>query len=95
MSDDMLICVVISVVFTVMALLLIMGKLDTIIKLAHKELYNMVRVRWCNAAMLFLFAISFPVMEYLGVTERLRATIILVILGVFLLLTYTWARRRE
>ena len=45
MSDDMLICVVISVVFTVMALLLIMGKLDTIINLAHKELYNMVRVR--------------------------------------------------
>ena len=83
------------VVFTVLGVMLLLGKADFVMKKHIRESgkYNIQRIRVVHAAAFFVIDIMF-ILLVCGVSETIAVISIMPIVVIIAILQYTWARNK-
>lgn len=94
MNHEHLILIILSVLFTAVGIMLLLGKADFVIKRHIRESgkYNIPRMRVVNALAFFLFDII-AILILCGVNEFITVCVVVPLVIVLVVLQYTWARR--
>lgn len=94
MNHEHLILIILSVLFTAVGIMLLLGKADFVIKRHIRESgkYNIPRMRVVNALAFFLFDII-AILILCGVNEFITVCVMAPLVIVLVVLQYTWARR--
>lgn len=94
MNHEHLILIILSVLFTAVGIMLLLGKADFVIKRHIRESgkYNIPRMRVINALAFFLFDII-AILILCGVNEFITVCVVVPLVIVLVVLQYTWARR--
>lgn len=94
MNHEHLILIILSVLFTAVGIMLLLGKTDFVIKRHIRESgkYNIPRMRVINALAFFLFDII-AILILCGVNEFITVCVVVPLVIVLVVLQYTWARR--
>lgn len=94
MNHEHLILIILSVLFTAVGIMLLLGKADFVIKRHIRESgkYNIPRMRVVNALAFFLFDII-AILILCGVNELITVCVVVPLVIVLVVLQYTWARR--
>lgn len=94
MNHEHLILIILSVLFTAVGIMLLLGKADFVIKRHIRESgkYNISRMRVVNALAFFLFDII-AILMLCGVNELITVCVVVPLVIVLIVLQYTWARR--
>ena len=93
MNQENLILIILSVVFTAIGIMLLLGKADFAIKKHIRESgkYSIPRMRVVNALAFFMFDII-AALILCGVNEFVTLCVVVPIAIVLVVLQYTWAR---
>ena len=93
MNSENLTLIVLSVLFTVVGIMLLLGKADFAIKKHIRESgkFSIPRMRVVNALAFFMFDIL-AALILCGVNEMVTAVVVVPIVIVLIVLQYTWAR---
>ena len=94
MNHEHLILIILSVLFTAVGIMLLLGKADFVIKRHIRESgkFNIPRMRVVNALAFFLFDII-AILILCGVNEFITVCVVVPLVIVLVVLQYTWARR--
>lgn len=94
MNHEHLILIILSVLFTAVGIMLLLGKADFVIKRHIRESgkFNILRMRVVNALAFFLFDII-AILILCGVNELITVCVVVPLVIVLVVLQYTWARR--
>ena len=94
MNHEHLILIILSVLFTAVGIMLLLGKADFVIKRHIREsgMFNIPRMRVVNALAFFLFDII-AILILCGVNEFITVCVVVPLVIVLVVLQYTWARR--
>ena len=95
MNHEQIILISMTVVFTILGLMLLLGKADFIMKKHIRESgkYNIYRLRVVHAAAFFVIDIMFILLAC-GVSETIAVISIMPIVVIVAILQYTWARNK-
>ena len=93
MSQENLILIILSVLFTAVGIMLLLGKADFTIKKHIRESgkFSIPRMRVVNA-LAFLLLDIVTILILCGVNEMVAAVVVVPIVIVLIVLQYTWAR---
>jgi L-asparagine transporter-like permease len=96
MNSENLTLIVLSVLFTVVGIMLLLGKADFAIKKHIRESGKFIipRMRVINALAFFLLDIV-TILILCGVNEMVTVSVVVPIVVVLIVLQYTWAKRKE
>ena len=94
MNHEHLILIILSVLFTAVGIMLLLGKADFVIKRHIRESgkFSIPRMRVVNALAFFLFDII-AILILCGVNEFITVCVAVPLVIVLVVLQYTWARR--
>ena len=94
MNHEHIILIILSVLFTAVGIMLLLGKADFVIKRHIRESgrFNIPRMRVVNALAFFLFDII-AILILCGVNEFITVCVVVPLVIVLVVLQYTWARR--
>lgn len=94
MNHEHLILIILSVLFTAVGIMLLLGKADFVIKRHIRESgrFNIPRMRVVNALAFFLVDII-AILILCGVNEFITVCVVVPLVIVLVVLQYTWARR--
>ena len=95
MNHEQIILISMTVVFTILGLMLLLGKADFIMKKHIRESgkYNIYRLRVVHAAAFFVIDIMFILLAC-GVSETIAVISIMPIVVIIGILQYIWARNK-
>ena len=95
MNHEQIILISMTVVFTILGLMLLLGKADFIMKKHIRESgkYNIYRLRVVHAAAFFVVDIMFILLAC-GVSETIAVISIMPIVVIIGILQYIWARNK-
>lgn len=95
MSHEQIILISMTVVFTILGVMLLLGKADFVMKKHIRESgkYNIYRLRVVHAAAFFVIDIMFILLAC-GVSETIAVISIMPIVVIIGILQYIWARNK-
>lgn len=95
MNQESIVLITMMVVFTVLGVMLILGKADFVIKrhLRDPQRYNIQRMRIVHAVALFVVDIML-ILFLCGVDECIAVFAPMPIVVIIAILQYTWARKK-
>lgn len=95
MNHEQIILISMTVVFTILGLMLLLGKADFVMKKHIRESgkYNIYRLRVVHAAAFFVVDIMFILLAC-GVSETIAVISIMPIVVIIGILQYIWARNK-
>lgn len=93
MNQETITLIILSVVFTIIGIMLLMGKADFTIKRHIRESgkFSIPRMRVVNAIAFFLIDII-AILIFCGVKELVIVYVVVPIVVLLIILQYTWAR---
>ena len=93
MNSDSLLFIILAIIFSILGVLMLLGKVDFMIKghYIHSQRYNIARLRIINAATFFLAGLLF-ILLLCDVSKVISVCIIIPTAIVLAILQYTWAR---
>ena len=95
MNHEQIILISMTVVFTILGVMLLLGKADFVIKrhLRDSQRYNIQRMRIVHAVALFVVDIML-ILFLCGVDERIAVFAPMPLVVIIAILQYTWARNK-